>query len=53
MRLTAKASNSHICQKMVDKGYTVLFVCPTKRFLHELEGDAIIITKQDSWYKCW
>ena len=27
----------------VDKGNTVLFVCPTNRLLHEFEGDAITI----------
>ena len=27
--LFAGASKSHICQKPVDKGYTILFVCPT------------------------
>ena len=39
--LLAGANKSHICQRMVDNGYTILFVCPTNRLLHEFEGDAI------------
>ena len=36
---------SYICQKMTNKGYKVLFVCPTNRLLQEFEGDAITINK--------
>ena len=25
---------SHICQKMVENGYAILFVCPTNRLSH-------------------
>ena len=31
--LFAGTNKSHICQKMVDNGYTVLVVCPTNRLL--------------------
>jgi len=36
---------SFICQKMVDKGYKVIFVCPTNRLLQEFEGDALTLNK--------
>ena len=35
--LLAGASKSHICQKMVDNGYTILFVVPTDRLSHYFE----------------
>ena len=43
--LLAGANKSHICQNMVDKGYTVLVlvVCPTNRLLHEFDSDAMPI----------
>ena len=34
---------SYICQKMVDKNYKVIFVCPTNRLLQEFEGDALTL----------
>ena len=34
---------SFICQKMVDKGYKVIFVCPTNRLLQEFEGDTLTL----------
>ena len=36
---------SYICQKMTDKGYKVLFVCPTNELHQEFEGEAITINK--------
>ena len=39
--LLAGASKRHICQKMVDHGYTILFVCPTNRLSHQFGSDAI------------
>ena len=36
---------SYICQKMVDKGFRVMFVCPTNRLLQEFEGDALTLNK--------
>ena len=36
--LLAGASKSHIRQKMVDNGYTILFVWPTNRLSHYFEG---------------
>ena len=41
----AGSGKSYICQKMRDKGHTVLFVCPTNRLLQEFGGDAITINK--------
>ena len=38
--LLAGASKGHICQKMVDNSYTILFVCPTNRLSHSFEVDA-------------
>ena len=34
-----------ICQKMVGKGYKVMFVCPTNRLLQEFEGDTLTLNK--------
>ena len=36
---------SYICQKMVDKNYRVMFVCPTNKLLQEFEGEALTINK--------
>ena len=36
---------SYICQKMVDKGFKVIFVCPTNKLLQAFEGEAITINK--------
>ena len=41
----AGTGNSYICQKMVGKGYKVMFVCPTNRLLQEFEGDALTLNK--------
>ena len=43
--VVAGTGKSYICQKMTDKGYKVLFVCPTNRLLQEFEGEAITINK--------
>ena len=43
--LVPGTGKSYICQKMTEKGYKVLFVCPTNRLLQEFEGDAITINK--------
>lgn len=43
--LVPGTGKSYICQKMVDKGYTVVCVCPTNRLLQEFEGEAITINK--------
>ena len=43
--LVPGTGKSYICQKMVDKGYKVLFVCPTNRLLQEFEGEAITVNK--------
>ena len=39
------AGKSFICQKMVDKGYTVIFVCPTNKLLQAFEGEALTLNK--------
>ena len=39
------SGKSYICQKMVDKGYRVMFVTPTNKFLQEFEGEALTINK--------
>ena len=36
---------SYICQKIVDKGYKVIFVTPTNKFLQAFEGEAMTINK--------
>ena len=36
---------SYICQKMVDKGYRVIFVCPTNKLLQAFEGEAMTTNK--------
>ena len=41
----AGTGNSYICQKMVGKGYKVIFVCPTNRLLQEFGGDALTLNK--------
>ena len=44
-RLFARVGKSHICKKMVDKGYTVLFVCHTIGLFDKFEGDVITISR--------
>ena len=39
------AGKSYICQKMVDKGYKVIFVTPTNKLLQAFEGEAMTINK--------
>eukprot|EP00438_Fugacium_kawagutii_P006184 Skav207472 [mRNA] locus=scaffold3545:496284:499559:- [translate_table: standard] len=41
----AGSGKSYICQKMVDKGYKVMFVTPTNKLLQEFEGEAITVNK--------
>ena len=41
----AGSGKSFICQKMVDKGYKVIFVTPTNKLLQAFEGDALTINK--------
>ena len=41
----AGTGKSYICQKMVNKGYKAMFVCPTNKLLQELEGDALTLNK--------
>ena len=36
---------SYICQKMAEKGYNVIFVCPTNKLLQAFEGEAMTINK--------
>ena len=36
---------SYICQKMVDKNYKVIFICPTNKLLQAFEGEAMTINK--------
>ena len=36
---------SYICQKMVDKKYNVIFICPTNKLLQAFEGEAMTINK--------
>ena len=36
---------SYICQKMVDKRYKVIFICPTNKLLQAFEGEAMTINK--------
>ena len=38
--LLAGASKNHICQKMVDNAYTILFLWPTNRLSHYFEVDS-------------
>ena len=35
----------YICQKMVDKNYKVIFICPTNKLLQAFEGEAMTINK--------
>eukprot|EP00438_Fugacium_kawagutii_P023181 Skav227407 [mRNA] locus=scaffold5580:24324:27602:- [translate_table: standard] len=41
----AGSGKSYICQKMVDKGYRVMFVTPTNKLLQEFEGEALTVNK--------
>ena len=41
----AGSGKSYICQRMVDKGYKVMFVTPTNKLLQEFEGEAITVNK--------
>ena len=36
---------SYICQKMVDKNYKEIFICPTNKLLQAFEGEAMTINK--------
>lgn len=36
---------SYICQRMVEKGYNVIFVCPTNKLLQSFEGEAVAVHK--------
>ena len=36
---------SYICQKMVEKDYKVMFVCPTNKLLQAFEGEALTINE--------
>ena len=36
---------SFICQRMVEKGYNVIFVCPTNKLLQSFEGEAVTVHK--------
>jgi hypothetical protein len=36
---------SYICQRMVDKEYKVMFVCPTSKLLQAFEGEALTLNK--------
>ena len=36
---------SYICQRMVDKEYKVMFVCPTNKLLQAFEGEALTLNK--------
>ena len=36
---------SYICQKMVEKDYKVIFVCPTNKLLQAFEGEASTLNK--------
>eukprot|EP00438_Fugacium_kawagutii_P018169 Skav234138 [mRNA] locus=scaffold1519:11582:14900:- [translate_table: standard] len=48
MMITAQfagSGKSYICQKMVDKGYKVMFVTPTNKLLQAFEGEALTLNK--------
>ena len=49
--LLAGASKSHICQKMVDNGCTILFVWPTNRLSQYFEVDTRKINNNICWSK--
>ena len=34
---------SYICQRMTDRGFKVIFVCPTNKLLQSFEGEAITV----------
>jgi len=39
----AGSGKSYICQRMADRGYSVIFVTPTNKLLQEFEGEALTI----------
>ena len=39
----AGSGKSYICQRMADRGYKVMFVTPTNKFLQEFEGEALTV----------
>ena len=41
--LFAGTGKSYICQRMVERNYNVVFVCPTNRLLQSFEGHAMTI----------
>ena len=43
--LYAGTGKSYICQKMVEKGHKVVFVCPTNKLLQAFEGEAMTLNK--------
>eukprot|EP00438_Fugacium_kawagutii_P012227 Skav223953 [mRNA] locus=scaffold798:243805:247131:- [translate_table: standard] len=43
--LFAGTGKSYICQRMVERNYNVVFVCPTNRLLQSFEGHAMTINK--------
>ena len=43
--LFAGTGKSYICQRMINRNYKVVFICPTHRLLQEFEGEAMTINK--------
>ena len=43
--LFAGTGKSYICQRMVERNYKVIFVCPANELLHALEGEAMTLNK--------
>lgn len=43
--LFAGTGKSYICQRMINRNYKVVFVCPTNRLLQEFEGEAMTINR--------
>ena len=43
--LFAGTGKSYICQRMINRNYKVVFVCPTNRLLQEFQGEAMTINK--------
>ena len=43
--LFAGTGKSFICQRMINRNYKVVFICPTNRLLQEFEGEAMTINK--------
>lgn len=43
--LFAGTGKSYICQRMVERNYKVIFVCPTNKLLQAFEGEAMTINK--------